>query len=272
MVPVHTNAFVYFEFSITVSRDQIPVLALGLSPPDCPLNVMAGNWRRSVGLYSDGNMLFGSHWFQQQQPQQQLQQQQPGSGEQREDVQQSGQGVAGGTAAASLSKAQRPPQQPMKAKAIVAGSTVGMLVSLQVPPGLNQRSRSSSLSQAPQAQNQLSKQQPQDQPCKEPLRGETLHQQEQHEPSRGSFHFHFTVNGEVVKHSVDAETERCLREVSELQTPLYPTVSLLSEDTCVWGRFSEQDVVYRSRRAIGAPTGVRVYCLDGSLLLEEGEN
>ena len=34
-------------------------------------------------------------------------------------------------------------------------------------------------------------------------------------------------------------------------------------------RFCEADIVYRSRSTIGAPPGVRVYCLDGSLLMDE---
>jgi hypothetical protein len=37
----------------------------------------------------------------------------------------------------------------------------------------------------------------------------------------------------------------------------------------VWCRFCEADIVYRSRSTVGAPPGVRVYCLDGSLLLDE---
>ena len=63
MMPIRANAFVYFEFSVTVTGQQTPSLALGLAPPDCPLNVMVGSWPRSVGLYSDGQMLVGSRWF-----------------------------------------------------------------------------------------------------------------------------------------------------------------------------------------------------------------
>ena len=63
MMPIRANAFVYFEFSVTVTGQQTPSLALGLAPPDCPLNVMVGSWPRSVGLYSDGQLLVGSRWF-----------------------------------------------------------------------------------------------------------------------------------------------------------------------------------------------------------------
>jgi hypothetical protein len=37
------------------------------------------------------------------------------------------------------------------------------------------------------------------------------------------------------------------------------------------GGFCVDDVQYRSRDAIGAPPGVCVYCLDGSILLGEDE-
>lgn len=64
MVPVRTNAYVYFEFSVTVRSAQEPQLAVGLAPPDCPLNVLVGSWARSVGLYYDGQVMVGSRWFQ----------------------------------------------------------------------------------------------------------------------------------------------------------------------------------------------------------------
>jgi hypothetical protein len=44
---------------------------------------------------------------------------------------------------------------------------------------------------------------------------------------------------------------------------------LLPEDTRVWCRFCEADVIYKLRETIGAPPGVRVYCLDGTLLIDE---
>jgi hypothetical protein len=50
---------------------------------------------------------------------------------------------------------------------------------------------------------------------------------------------------------------------------LYPTVSLRSSDTRVYCRFSEGDMLQRTRSSIGAPRGCRVYCLDGTLLLRE---
>jgi hypothetical protein len=50
-------------------------------------------------------------------------------------------------------------------------------------------------------------------------------------------------------------------------TEMYPAVSLLTKNTGVWCRFCESDVRFRLRSLIGAPEGVPVYCLDGSVLI-----
>ena len=64
MMPIPVNTLVYLEFSITTSGTQIPSISVGLGPPDAPLNVMVGSWPCSVGLYSDGQLLIDSRWFQ----------------------------------------------------------------------------------------------------------------------------------------------------------------------------------------------------------------
>jgi hypothetical protein len=46
---------------------------------------------------------------------------------------------------------------------------------------------------------------------------------------------------------------------------LYPTVTLHSPGVAVMSRFSTGDVLATSRKDIGAPAGVTVYCVDGSL-------
>jgi len=50
---------------------------------------------------------------------------------------------------------------------------------------------------------------------------------------------------------------------------LYPTVTLHSPATAVMCRFSAQDVTAPSRESIGAPSGVTVYAVDGSVLFDE---
>jgi hypothetical protein len=63
MVAVKKECFVYAEFVVNVQVGVTPALVVGLSPPDCPLNVMVGSWPRSIGLYSEGQLLVGSTWF-----------------------------------------------------------------------------------------------------------------------------------------------------------------------------------------------------------------
>ena len=53
---------------------------------------------------------------------------------------------------------------------------------------------------------------------------------------------------------------------------LYPTVTLQSSGTSVACRFSSEDVLATTREVIGAPAGVAVYAVDGSVILREGED
>lgn len=48
---------------------------------------------------------------------------------------------------------------------------------------------------------------------------------------------------------------------------LYPTVTLHSPGVAVMSRFSAGDLLSTSRAAIGAPSGVTVYCVDGSVVI-----
>lgn len=187
MVAVRPNTFVYFEFSVMVSSAAEPVLAVGLSPPDCPLNVMVGQWQRSIGVCSDGNLFIGRHW--------------------------------------------------LPCPTISASSTVGMLVHL---PGPVKETTAPPELTAPQ------------------------------EESAAGIVCNFNVNGVPMVFPAAAMAEP-LKELTLLNAPLYPTVSLLSEETRVYCRFCEADIIYRSRESIGAPKGVRVYGLDGSLVLDETE-
>jgi hypothetical protein len=52
---------------------------------------------------------------------------------------------------------------------------------------------------------------------------------------------------------------------------LYPTVTLHSPGTAVMCRFSAGDTIAKSREAIGAPPGVTVYSVDGSVIMIESD-
>jgi hypothetical protein len=53
---------------------------------------------------------------------------------------------------------------------------------------------------------------------------------------------------------------------------LYPTVTLHSPGTAVMCRFSAADTMGTSREAIGAPPGVTVYSVDGSVIMTESDD
>ena len=268
MVPVRPNAYVYFEMSVMVSSAKAPHLGIGLSPQNCPVNVMVGSWAKSVGLYSDGQMLTGSHWHQstngtkrmgagstvgmlvyipamRRQAQENVYDASPGCDSALMEV--SEEHTAYTSLAGSSTKLH--PQQSSFLGSIVQSVSDRDSLDPDESFGLalsNSTSSHSSREPSPEkVQSRLELSVSDDIVCQ------------------------FTVNGEPV--IFPAEAKKCLEEVVASNTPLYPTVSLFSEDTRVWCRFCEADIVYRSRAAVGAPPGARVYCLDGTLLLHEND-
>jgi hypothetical protein len=207
MVAVRPAAFVYFEVSVTASAGVQPALGVGLSPADCPLNVMVGSWPGSLGLYMDGQLLVDSHW--------------------------------------------RPSGLAEKAG---AGCTLGMLV--YVPSG-GHASRFEAMREAGNEEG--------DRP-----ELTAAPAQEGSRASRGpETPWRYNVNGAALQ--ILPPSAEAAESPASVRGLLYPTVSLFSEETRVWCRFCEADIIYRSRESIQAPPGVRVYCLDGSLLLDETE-
>lgn len=225
MIPLRYNSYVYFEFTVTLSgAQQHPQLGIGLTPPDCPLNVMVGSWPRSVGLYFDGQVLIDSQWYQSRNPER-----------------------------------------------IVAGSVVGVLAYL------------------PSSENYVRNSFPGTRIAKEDSKPEltlpAVSSPSSHDSSSNSIDhggnainrpasesqptllLNFNING--VPMVFPAEAYQAMQDLSLLDAPFHPTVSLFSEDTRVWCRFCEADIVYKDRQHIKAPAGVRVYCLDGTLLLSE---
>jgi hypothetical protein len=91
----------------------------------------------------------------------------------------------------------------------------------------------------------------------------------------------FNINGCVIPLAAtaneDVESETGTEQISDstlsLVAPkaqeLFPTVTLHSPATCVMCRFSADDLLATSRKEIGAPNGVIVYAVDGSVILDE---
>jgi hypothetical protein len=76
----------------------------------------------------------------------------------------------------------------------------------------------------------------------------------------------FSLNGHGLEFSWDAMLT--LFDTPWYEYSLYPSVSITSMATSVTSAFCNEDCIYGTRASIGAPEGERVFCLDGSLLLD----
>lgn len=89
---------------------------------------------------------------------------------------------------------------------------------------------------------------------------------------RSRIQLKFNINGRLKSFKGTKESQMALERTGLAdRKEVYPCVSILSENTRIWNRFCEADIVYKQRSQIGAPEGVKVYCLDGSLLLSEND-
>jgi len=82
-----------------------------------------------------------------------------------------------------------------------------------------------------------------------------------------------TANEDAESEKSETGTEQISDSTLSLVAPkaqeLFPTVTLHSPATCVMCRFSADDLLATSRKEIGAPHGVTVYAVDGSVILDE---
>jgi hypothetical protein len=91
-----------------------------------------------------------------------------------------------------------------------------------------------------------------------------------HPMSEGeTFEIVFNLNGYPIE--LPWEARNHLADIVWGESSFYPTVSFLDPGMSVWSGYCSDDVVHRDRKSIGAPEGVVVYCLDGSVLLEKDE-
>jgi hypothetical protein len=84
-----------------------------------------------------------------------------------------------------------------------------------------------------------------------------------------TFEINLNLNGYPIELPWDAQAQ--LADIAWGGNSLYPTVSFMDSGTSVWSGFSADDIIHRDRKSIGAPPGVVVYCLDGSVLLGQDE-
>jgi hypothetical protein len=84
----------------------------------------------------------------------------------------------------------------------------------------------------------------------------------------------FNINGSIVPTTSVMQMDGCEPTMSLIipkAHELFPTVTLHSSGTSVMCRFSAEDMLASSRAEIGALSGVVVYAVDGSVILDESE-
>jgi hypothetical protein len=219
---------------MTSSDNGAPLIAIGLAPPDCPPNVMVGSWPQSIGLYSDGNIIVNSRW----------------SNNLSNIFMKPGDTIGALVRLAPADKSSRKSSYTDDTDDsddeydFAQSYPYSAMLSLGRMLGMS----SSSTRKFPPVESVTKEDKLPLNICPPPF-------------------VVFNVNGSILQfpESVD---ESLAAEV-KFNPPLYPTVSLMSENTKVWCRFDRGDIVSQSRHSIGAPSGVKVYCLDGTLLLGE---
>jgi len=84
------------------------------------------------------------------------------------------------------------------------------------------------------------------------------------------------IRGSTSKQSLLGENgnggEPTLSLIVDKTRELFPTVTLHSPATCVMCRFSAEDMLANTRSEIGALSGVIVYAVDGSVILDESDD
>ena len=268
MVPVPTNRFVYMEFSIQASNSTIPSIAIGLSPPDCPLNVAVGSWAQSIGLYSDLHLTVASRLY--------------------DCLGKSRRKVTAGTNIGMLVHIPHPlPTTTHSAPTANIPSAVAIddhvnnssalakafsYVVQAVGPDRECVNNQGAVSPACNNTSGRKVIPAKDVECDGIDHGNNgtkkMSQTDKITSQEVPVIVQFNIDGAPIHF---AETHEGIQEIAYMSAPLYPTVSIMSEGTKVWCRMSEADQIYRSRSAIGAPAGVKVYCLDGSLFIRDNE-
>lgn len=247
MVPILRNCFVYFEMTVLpkpsgnlIPQASMATLSIGLSTKEMPPNTLVGAWKGSVGLCTTGQMLTAGQWCS--------------------------------------------PVDPIMSsygdRATVGclvclddGSAFetwdGVMVTASVTFSVNGRIVSPPVSTLPMAAAT---------PVGDGAVGSAL-------TPIGS-----PISFDLNNLSTSASTTSSATTTPPLQTAapappsftlpllvpaeeeLYPTVTLHSPGTAVMCRFSLEDIVATTRAAMGAPSGVAVYAIDGSEILSEQQS
>lgn len=239
MIAVLRNCFVYFELTV-LPRPGIPLtaavatLSIGLSTEEMPPNTLVGAWQSSVGLCTTGQILMAGQWCS--------------------------------------------PADPAKF-AYGVGSTVGCLICLDdesafetwdgvmvkatIRFNVNGVMVSPPVSTLPMSGA----------PSSLPVSTSTMHA-ENLASLAGSAN---SIVGPLSPTAIASPPKRLEPPPATLSLlvpsaeDLYPTVTLQNSATSVVCRFSSEDIIASTREVIGAPAGVAVFGIDGSVILKEQE-
>jgi hypothetical protein len=276
MVPVLRNCFVYFEMTVLprstapnqsaarssvnsagpsmasgssiATRSLMPpssmaTLSIGLSTKEMPLNTLVGAWKGSVGLYSTGQFLTAGQWCSPIDP-------------------------------ASCAYGERATVGCLVCldDATAFETWDGVMVTAAVTFSVNGRIVSPPVTTVPALGSagmmpSSSTSNPQGHTPATPLGGQTT--PEKTKVSLGSSPF---TGPSFTAPRVFQQSPPSLAFTLPLLVPaeeeLYPTVTLHSPATAVMSRFSAGDLLATSRSQMGAPEGVTIYAVDGSVVFE----
>ena len=240
MVPILRNCFVYFEMTVLpkpsgnlIPQASMATLSIGLSTKEMPPNTLVGAWKGSVGLCTTGQLLTAGQWCSPVDP----------------NLSSFGDRATVGCLVC-----------------LDDGSAFetwdGVMVTAAVTFNVNERIVSPPVSALPMATATV-----------DGSMGSTL--SPVGSPSTADISNQSSTQGAAALPKTPpaqvgmAPSSFTLPLLVPAEEELYPTVTLHSPGTAVMCRFSLGDILATTRAAIGAPGGVPVFAIDGSVILNE---
>lgn len=267
MIAIQQDTYTYFEFSITAATGVTPLISLGIAADSVtPLNALTGSCRGGVGLYSDCRLLMGGAWISNN----------DGIDDAEKDSYNSN-----NDSSSNSSNSTKEPDESSVCK-ITGGCTVGILV--YIPSISQEESGAKPLISYNLNGSPLKFNVPEDSYTDLfAIRRDSVNRSNsssnlnENSGKGGSAGQNLNRSGSKTSlNSGKSSSSTSLESLAQRAT-YYPAVSILSENTNVWCRFCESDVFSKDLESIGLSkmnncelsSKIKVYCLDGSLLLEE---
>ena len=251
MVPVLRNCYVYFEILVVPSYTSgtTPLqasMSIGLSTGEMPPNTLVGTWQGSVGLCTTGQILMAGQWFNPVDP---------GHASYGDSA------TVGclvclddGSAFETWDGLMVTATVTFNVNGVVVPSPVSTMTSSSGGPGPLQSASNLQMGLMAGAYQQP--------------HPHHHHQQQQLASSSSSSEDHQTQQQPPPPSHQVVAPSTTLPLLVPAAEDLYPTVTLHSPATSVMCRFSAQYVTALTRESIGAPPGVPVYAVDGTVVFD----